>query len=79
MEFDKERSDAERERSECNPSKSEQFHFLQKAKNNRAKRKSNDGKIYFPKSLLAFCRNCERYLFKTKLASPMGFEPMLPG
>jgi len=33
MGFDKERSDAERERSECNPSKSEQSHFLTKTKN----------------------------------------------
>ena len=36
---DKERSDEEREQSECNPKESEQSHFLQAAKNDHGKKK----------------------------------------
>ena len=62
---DEERSDEEPERSDGNPRKSEQSHFLTTAKNEpKQKVKAMAGKIYFPKPLLAFCGDCVTVLEK---------------
>ena len=59
MGFDKERSDEEREQSECNPRKVSNPIFCKPQKMTKAKRKKPDGANQnLPKSGFAFCGDC---------------------
>ena len=61
MGFDEERSDEVREQRERNPHAVSNPNFCKTQKLPKQKEKAMAGKIYFPKPLIAFCRDYSRF------------------